>query len=98
MHSDNDIWYRVDTTHASYASMLASAEGEHQKNWPHSELSVLTNNAETEAIIKVRAGGNFAPGWEDTPLVLQKYNSGNHDLIVSLMRTEPWVRPDPPGI
>ena len=98
MHSNNDIWYRVDMTHASYASMRGSAEAEHQKNWPHAELSVFTNNAETEAIIKVRTDGNFAPGWEDTVLMLQKFNSDNHHLIVSLMRTEPWVRPDPPGI
>lgn len=92
----NDFWYHVDMAHGSFKSMKSSARTEHKKKRPGAELSIRTNNAGTEALIKVRTDGSYNPGWRGAPFVLRKFTPADHADALALMRTPEWVRPDPP--
>lgn len=93
---DNDVYFHVDTTHGSFNAMRADAAAKHRANAPGTELSVAMNVAGTEAIIKVRGGKDWTPGWVAAPFVKKIYTVADHADIFSFFYTPIWQAPEPP--
>ena len=91
-----DSYLHVNTTHGSYNSMRLDAAAKHQANAPGTVLGVTTNVAGTEALVKVRGGKGWTPGWLNAPFVLRVYTDADHHEIFAFLYTPAWTKPDKP--
>ena len=91
-----DSYLHVNTTHPSFNSMKSDAAAKHLANAPGTELSVTTNVLGTEALVKVRGGKGWTPGWLNAPFVLRVYTDADHKDIFGFLYTLAWVKPDKP--
>ena len=92
--SDNDIWLHVNTTHGSFNTMKNDAETKHKANAPGTELSITYNVAGTEAIVKIRGGKGWNPGWMNAPFVKRVYTAADHHEIFKFFYTQEWQKPE----
>ena len=92
---DTDAYFHVDMTHGSYNSMKSDSVTRHKSNFPQGELSIRPNNAGTEAIIKVRGGKGWTPGWFNAPFVKKVYTKTDHNELKVLLQTPEWKAKDP---
>lgn len=90
---DGDVYIHVDMTHPSFNTMKTDAAAKHKANYPKGELSIAPNVAGTEAIVKVRGGKNWSPGWMNAPFVIRVYDASEHDQVKTLMRQPGWQPP-----
>ena len=88
-----DAYILVDTTHPSYNAMKSDAAGRHQANAPGTVLSVTLNVAGNEAIVKVRGGRGWTPGWLNAPFVKRVYTDADHADIFAFFYTSVWQDP-----
>lgn len=92
MENTNDKWFLVDVTHPSFNAMRASAATRHAQFAGGAALSVYLNNAGTEALVKVRTGGNWTPAWESAPFVLRTFTPSDHNEAQDMIYTPEWER------
>ena len=85
------FWYHVDITADNYESMIADATVEHAKHAPGSQLSINTHLDETEALVKISAADDYAPGWASTPLVIRRFTVADHDEAREMVTTVEWA-------
>ena len=91
---ETDAYFHVDMTHGAYASMKSDSTTRHKSNFPRWELSIVPNVAGTEAIIKVRGGRGWAPGWLSDPVVKRIYTKADHGDLKTLLQTPAWKPPE----
>ena len=89
-----DVYLHVDMTHGSFSSMKLDATAKHRANAPGTALSVTPNVAGTEALIKVRGGKGWTPGWFNAPFVKRVYTDADHADIFAFFYTPVWQEPD----
>ena len=89
IHS-TDSYFHVDATHGSFNSMRSDAETKHQANSPGTLLSVVMNISGTEAIVKVRGGKDWSPGWLNAPFVKRVFTSLDHNDIFLFFYGPEW--------
>ncbi len=89
--NETDRYYHVDTTHGSFNAMKSSSETRHRANAPGTNLSVTLNLAGTEALVKVRGGKNWNPGWLNAPFVLRVFTADELPLVWALIYTPEWT-------
>ena len=94
--SPTDVYLHVDATHPSFNSMKSDAKTKHQVNSPGTELSVTFNVAGTEAIVKVRGGKGWAPGWFNAPFVKRVFTDADHHEIFAFFYTPEWQPKETP--
>lgn len=87
---DTDGYFHVDMTHGSYNSMKSDSTTRHKANFPRGELSIVPNVAGTEAIVKVRGGKGWSPGWLNAPFVKRIYTKDDHQDLKALLQTPAW--------
>jgi len=85
-----DRWYHVDTTHGSYNAMKSSAAARHAEHAPGTVLSIHENTSGTEALVKIRTGGDWSPGWESAPFIIRKFTPDDHNEAQILVRGPNW--------
>lgn len=93
VHS-TDVYLHVDTTHGSFNAMKSDAAAKHQANAPGTVLSITPNVAGTEAIVKVRGGKGWGPGWFNAPFVKRAYTDADHADIFAFLYTPAWTKPE----
>ena len=87
---DTDSYLHVGTTHGSYNSMKSDSTTRHKANFPSGELSIVPNVAGTEAVVKVRGGKGWTPGWFNAPFVKKAYTKDDHHELKALLQTPDW--------
>ena len=92
--SMTDVYLHVDATHPSFNSMKLDSDAKHKANSPGTELSITYNVAKTEAIVKVRGGKNWSPGWLNAPFVKRAYTAADHHEIFNFLYTPEWTKPE----
>lgn len=90
---ETDSYFHVDMNHGSFNSMKSDSVTRHKSNFPQGELSVFPNVAGTEAIVKVRGGKGWAPGWLNAPFVKRVYTKDDHNEVKTLLQTPEWKPP-----
>ena len=88
-----DAYILVDTTHGSYNTMKSDAATKHQANAPGTVLSVTPNVLGTEAIVKVRGGKGWSPGWFNAPFIKGVFTDKDHGDIFAFFYTPEWQKP-----
>lgn len=92
--NETDIWLLVDATHAGFQGMLAEAAARHKIPKPDAKLSVTMRLDGAEALVKVRGGKGWSPGWLNTPLVKRVFTPADHSEAVAMVHTSAWEAPD----
>ena len=91
-----DAYLHVDTTHGSFNSMKSDAATKHADNAPGTVFSVTPNVAGTEAIVKVRGGKGWTPGWFNAPFVKRVFTDADHGEIFAFLYTPAWKKQEQP--
>ena len=86
-----NYWFHVDTTASNYEAMIVDAGTEHEKHSPGAQLSINMNIDETEALVKISAGDDYAPSWANTPLVIRRYTDADHSVARERVKTVEWA-------
>jgi predicted ATP-grasp superfamily ATP-dependent carboligase len=89
-----DFYYIiVDTTHPSWSEIVDECRTRHRVSHPDNDLSVILNNAESEALIKVTdADESWRSGRTWRAAISQTYTEADRQELHDLMDTPEWKR------